>query len=62
MEAMVTNLVGDLQAGKYIELQDAKGRHFYGTFTQDPEITDETGASGGAGWQTMTCSFVEVGS
>jgi hypothetical protein len=58
METAVNNLVTDLQNGKYIQIQDAKGRNLYGTFTQDPKITDEVGDLNG--WQTLSCSFVEA--
>lgn len=58
METAVNNLITDLQAGKYIQVQDAKGRNLYGVFTADPEITDEVDQL--AGWQTLACSFVEV--
>jgi len=41
METALNNLVTDLQNGKYIQIQDAKGRNLYGVVSQDPEITDE---------------------
>lgn len=58
MEAAVNGLVSDLQAGKFIQIQDAKGRNLYGVFIADPEITDEV--SPYPGWQTLACSFVEA--
>jgi hypothetical protein len=58
METAVNGLVTDLQAGKFIQIQDAKGRNLYGVFTADPEIADEVDQL--AGWQSLSCSFVEL--
>jgi hypothetical protein len=60
LESRITTLISNLQAGLYVELQDAKGRHLYGTLTQDPEITDETGGGVGAGWRSVSMSFAEI--
>ena len=60
METTLHSIVTALQGGQYLEVQDAKGRHMYGTFTADPEISDDTGSTGYPGWQTVSCTFVET--
>jgi hypothetical protein len=61
MEQTVANMVDQLQSGQFIEFWDARGRHYYGTFSADPQISDDGSDGTWSGWQTLTCSVVELG-